>query len=320
MSVLFLQVDLLEKDVLEVLSLVRSMKNDLAPINSIPGAVLALIPNHWERQYMDTSKDLVALTHVCRGWRKLFTSHPSLWTRLDFTNVDKTRVYIERSRSLPLEATLCKTKAESSLEEALLLAVPHIRRFKSLTIIGITDPLQNLTRHLTSPAPSLRELIVDFNSIPAPSLDSNLLNGDLSLLNTLTLGGVSTCLPWKNVWNLTAFKLRCAPGSGVTMTQLLGFLESAHNLRDITLHDSIPTSSDACASRVVRLPSLKTLNISGGTGYGAFLDHLYIPDGASLVLDFNFGEPYQRPPRISGTSFVSLRSISTSGEEENPCY
>jgi len=288
-SVLFLQVDLLEQDVLKVLNLVRSVKNDFAPINRIPGAVLSLIPNYWDRQYIDTSKDLVALTHVCRGWRKLFTSHPSLWTRLDFTNVEKTHVYIKRSRSLPLEVTICKTKAESSLEEALLLAVPHIRRFKSLTIVGIKDPLQNLTKHLTSPAPSLRELIIDFNCTPAPALDSNLFNGDLSLLNTLTLGGVVTCLPWKNLWNLTAFKLRCAPGSGVTVTKLLGFLESAQNLRDITLHDSIPTSSNACASRVVPLPNLKNLAISGGTGYDVLLNHLYIPNGASLVLDFNFG-------------------------------
>jgi len=289
-SVLFLQIDLLEKDVLEVLGSVRSMKNDFAPINRIPGAVLSLIPNYWEHQYIDTSKDLVMLTHVCRSWRNLFISRPSLWTNLDFKSVNKTRIYIERSRSLLLEATLCKTKAECSLEEALLLAVPHIRRFKSLTIIGITDPLQNLTKHLTSPAPSLKELIIDFSCTLAPALNINLLNGDLSSLNTLTLGGVATRLPWKNLQNLTAFKLRCAPDSGVTVKQLLGFLENAQNLRDITLHDSIPTSSNVCTSRVVPLGNLKTLTISGGTGYGVLLNHLHIPDGASLVLDFNFGE------------------------------
>ena len=87
--VLLLQVDRLEQDALEVLSLIRSVKNKLAPISRIPGAVLSLIPNYWERQYIDTDKDLVTLTHVCRGWREVFTSHPSLWTRLDFTNIEK---------------------------------------------------------------------------------------------------------------------------------------------------------------------------------------------------------------------------------------
>jgi hypothetical protein len=267
--------------------LVRSMKNNFAPINRIPGAVLSLLPNHWEHQYMDANKDFVTLTHVCRRWREIFTSHPSFWTRLDFTNVDKTRAYIERSRSLPLEATICDTKAETSLEEALLLAIPHVRRFKSLTIVGTSDPLRNLTKHLTLPASFLKELIIEFNGTPAPSLDSKLFGGDLSSIRTLSLGGTITNLPWRKLYNLTTFKFRRAPESVITVTQLLNFLENAPQLTDITLHDgSTPTLSDACSSRVLPLPNLKNLTILRGPS-GILLNHLSIPDGASLVLEFD---------------------------------
>ena len=264
---------------------------------------------------MDTDKDLIALTHVCRGWRELFTSRPSLWTRLDFTNVDKTHAYIERSRSLPLEATICKTKAESSLEEALLLAIPHIRRFKSLTIIGTSDSLQNknLTKRLTSPAPFLKELIIDFNGVPAPFLDSKLLNGNLSSLRTLSLGGAITSLPWRNLGNLTTFKFRRAPQSVITVTQLLDFLESAPQLRDITLHDdSTPTSSETSFSRVVPLPNLQNLTILKGPG-GILLNHLSIPDGALLVLDFDFRggkSPFSRHPPKTAKDLRNLSRIT----------
>ena len=209
------------------------------------------------------------------------------WARLDFTNVDKTQAYIKRSKSFPLEVTIFKNKEESSLEDAFLLAIPHIKRFKTLAIVGTSD-LPNLTRHLTLPTPSLKELTIDFNCNPTPVLDNILVNLDLSSLCTLSLGGIITRLPWKNLWNLTTFKLRCPPDNTITVMQLLNFFESTPHLRDITLRDSVPTSSNAPSSRVVHLLHLKNLTIFGNPAHGILLNHLSIPDGASLVLDFDF--------------------------------
>jgi hypothetical protein len=184
---------------------------------------------------MVADKDLITLTHVCHGWRELYVSHPSLWTRLDFTNVDKTRTYIKRSRSSPLGIVLYKCKGESYLEDAFLLAIPHFRRLKSLTISGTLDPFQNLSKHFPPPVHVLRELKISLDCKPAPILDSLLFDWDLSSLRTLSLGGVITCLAWKNLWNLTTFELAWAPDNTITVTRLLNFLESALHLRDITL-------------------------------------------------------------------------------------
>jgi hypothetical protein len=262
------------------------MKNRFAPINRIPGAILSLIPKYCDED--DVDEGLAALTHVCRGWRGLFVSHPSLWTRLDFMNVDKTRAYIERSRSLPLEVDLYKSEQESYLEDAFLLAVPHVGRFKSLTIGGTSDSLQNLTKHFSFPIHLLKELTIDLACTPTPVLDGALFGGDLSSLRTLSLRGVITHLPWNNLRNLITFELRCAPGNTIAVTQLLNFLESASHLRDITLY-SMPTSSNAPLGRVISLPHLRKLIIMAHPAHSILLNHLSITTRVSLCLRFNFG-------------------------------
>lgn len=60
-----LQVKTLERDAIEVLSLVRTMRNGFAPINRIPPEVFSLVPKHWSHAEMD--KNLITLTHVCCG-------------------------------------------------------------------------------------------------------------------------------------------------------------------------------------------------------------------------------------------------------------
>jgi hypothetical protein len=166
------QIDLFEQDALEVLHHVRSMKNKFAPISRIPAAVLCLIPKYLERQFTETDADMITLTHMCRSWRRLFISRPSLWTRLDFTNVDKTRTYIKRSNQLPLETLAHGGDGRASTEGAFLLAIPHIRRFESLTIGQSSGSLRNLSKYLTPPVPFLKQLTMDFTCGPAPSIDS----------------------------------------------------------------------------------------------------------------------------------------------------
>jgi hypothetical protein len=72
-------------------------------------------------------RDLISMTQVCRRWREILTLQcSSLWTNLDFDHLDKTRVYIERSRSLPLEITLTETGGFTHCEDPLLEMVPHL--------------------------------------------------------------------------------------------------------------------------------------------------------------------------------------------------
>ncbi|KAF9790599.1 hypothetical protein BJ322DRAFT_400046 [Thelephora terrestris] len=124
------QVDALEHDLSHVLSLVRSSKNSSAPINRFPPEVLSLIPDHCDDNY--AYQGLIVLTHVCRRWRDVLISRSSLWTQLDFVNVDKTRTYIERSGASPLEISLKRGYRWADLKDAFSLVIPHIDRVKAL--------------------------------------------------------------------------------------------------------------------------------------------------------------------------------------------
>lgn len=278
--------DKLERDALEVLSLVRSVKNSLAPVNRTPPEVLSVIPDYWDEDHLD--RNLITLTHVCRSWRTVFTSHPLLWSYFQCRDIDKTRTYIERSKATPLEIDLEDSPSSSFIEEAFLLVVPHISRLKCLNIMG--SDLPDVISYFSCPTPLLEELNIDFSPFVSTSvLSGHFLDGDLSSLRKLSLGGVRiTFLPWKNLSNLTTFNLRYIPSDQITVTQFLNFFENSPLLHTIALEDSIPDASDAPPGRVVSLLHLKKLTITAQLAHFTLLNHLSIPSDTFVVLEFKF--------------------------------
>ena len=268
----------LERDTLEVLALVRSLKNSFSPINRIPPVVLSLIPDYFHEDDMD--EGLLTLTHICRGWREIFISRSSLWTKLNFTDLDKTRTYIQRSKSSPLEFYLKDTKDIPFPDDVFPLATPHLHKLKSLTIL--TNIESEAFKHFHYNAPLLEELNIELVDPRESSFDYELFNGDLSSLRKLSLGGIITSLPWKNLANLQVFALGSST-PGYDVNQLLDFFESAPLLHTIKLRTSIPSSSNAPPERVVPLNHLKTLYISADPPHAALLNHLSLPIGASLI-------------------------------------
>jgi len=283
--------------------------NALAPINRIPPDVLSMIPNYWEDD--DRDKGLIGLTHVCRSWRDIITSRPLLWTRLDCTSVSKTKLYIERSKSCPLEISLKDAYVTSYREKAFIPTVPHIDRFRTLSVSGEpTEALPFLVRHFSCPVPLLDTLKISLVIDQAPIPSDNLFNGDLSSLRQLSLTGVTMPLPWRDLSNLTTFSLHQVPEEKIVLTQLLDFFESVPHLRHIQLHDSIPNSSDASAGRVVPLPYLKELSINAQPAHSILLNHLSIPIGASLRLEFTFSGGASPIPSYLPKSLDNLHNLS----------
>ena len=276
----------LEHDVLEVLSLVQSVKNSFAPINRIPPEVLSFIPDYRGNDKNGTDQDLIALTHVCRSWRDTIISRSSLWTRLDFKNAEKTHTYIQRSKLSPLEVYLKTDGDNAYLDSALFLVTPHTCRIRSLTIY--TKDQSNA----------------------APVLNCALLDRDLSSLRRLGLSGVITDLPWKNLANLTTLSLKsCRPGRDF-VTRLLDFFENTPLLRTIMLEDSIPKSSNAPSGRIVPLPRLNILAITAKPAHSVLLKHLHIPAGASLVLKFSFSGERSPLRDYLPETYTNLRNLS----------
>ena len=294
MRVILIQFDVLEQDAFEVLKLIRSWKNSVAPINRIPPEILALLPDFWDEEY-DRDKDVIALTHVCQTWRAVFTSRPSLWTDLGCVDMDKTLIYLKRSKPLPISVWLHRAGVWFSHRPFFVVVPQAIERLKSLSV----DPgnMQEIIPHLSSPAPLLRELSVrGCRGAPRqnPVLTSTLFNGDLSSLQKLHLEYIITELPWRNMVNLTTLEL-------VNMLQpsikrLLDFFESAPHLREVKLHSSSPRN-DAQDGRFVSLRSLKSMCIGGSGWHSPLLDHLLIPVGARLEAKVDLLSPIGNHPQ-----------------------
>lgn len=233
-------------------------------------------------------QNLITLTHVCGRWRDIFIADSPLWTHLDCTSVEKTSVFIERSKSSPLKVSLGRRDKVSQFKtEAFRLVIPHISRINSLRIIGGQSFSPYLARHLFVPLPLLRDLKIDLDSDSAITLDDKLFNGDPSSLRTLSLSGVVPPSPWWNLSKLNTFVLRSFPGSEISITQLLDFFANSPLLGKVELR-YLPDSSNAPPGRVLSLPRLESLTIvTDQTSPSALLNHLSIPTGASLHLEFD---------------------------------
>ena len=232
-------------------------------------------------------KSLVALTHVCRAWRETFTSRSSLWTDLNCKNADKTRVYLERSKSSPINLWLDRSSTLSR-RDPFLQVVPHsIGRLRSLSVKGRLENLRDITTQLSRHAPLLERLdigiISEFWMWGNPALPATLFDGDLSPLRMLRLQSVRTELPWRNMTNLTSFTLCNMSPSDPSIKDLLDFFKGAPRLRNIELNCATPARPGGQNRRLVSLACLKRMDILWGEPSSLFLDHLLIPVGAKFT-------------------------------------
>jgi hypothetical protein len=210
-----------------------------------------------------------------------------LWTDFDCgeLNADKARTYLERSKPSPIDVSLYEG-CDLSLHGSFLQIIPHATdRLKSLGIEATQETLQDITAHLSRPAPLLEELFIDCGCkiMPHlnPTLTATLFNGDLSSLCSLTLKSVRTELPWRGMTNLTSFVLADTSPRDIPIGRFLDFFESAPHLRKIKLLVATPISG-AQNGRLVSLVCLKWMEINGSEPPSFLLDHLIIPVGAKL--------------------------------------
>jgi hypothetical protein len=251
----------------------------------------------------------------------MFISRSSLWTNLDCVGGARTRVYLARSKSLPITLSLQAQRSLPSSHPFFEIIPLATGRLKSLSVRAAPQELQYITPHLSRPAPLLENLSIDggYPREPDPNLTPALFNGDLSSLRTLKLESVRTELPWRNMVNLTSFNLKlwCTSPGGATVEQLLDFIESAPHLRKVGLCFPPPISG-AQNGRLVSLACLERMEVAGGSA-STLLDHLLIPVGADLKMDVDLPDSPHRdlPPRFLDNlrNFASFTDIHICFEE-----
>ena len=274
----------------------------MTPVKRVPPEILALIPDFWDTRYDGGEYDLVPLTHVCQSWREVFISRSCLWTNLDCEDEDQAHVYLKRSKSLPLNLSL--RTDENYCNHPFPDIIPHaIGRLRSLHIEGTSGNLEDFTKHLFRPAPLLEKLSIcgSYKRRPFfnPVLTPTLFNGDLSSLRSLCLESVCTGLPWRNMINLTSFKLFYVSLDGVTVSHFIDFFEGAPHLREVDLYFATPiygARDDRLASPVY----LERMRVTGGYRASRLLNHLLVPVGARSTIEVDLPSPpiKDRPPKF----------------------
>ena len=245
-------------------------------------------------------------------------SRSSLWACFDCKDADKTSVYLERSKSSLISVSLNRDR-DLSPSDPFLQIIPHaIGRLKSLFIKGTRQNLQGIAAHLFLPAPLLEDLSIDgscnFMERYNPVVATELLDGNLSSLRKLRLQFVRTELPWRDMINLTSFKLAHTSPGEVSIVHLLDFFESTPNLRKIELYAATPTSG-AQTRRLVSLNRLEWLYILEGGPSFLLLDHLLIPASAKLITQV---DPLDPLPRCLDGNLSNFTKICLSASEPYP--
>jgi len=225
--------------------------------------------------------------------------------------MDKTRVYLERSKFFPIDLWIGREN-DLSLHDPLLQVIPHATsRLKSLTVHTTPERIGPITTRLSHPAPHIEHLSIycssGFEITSNPILETVLLGGNLSSLHSLHLMRVRTELSWRNMINLTSLTLGYTLPGDVSIGQLLAFLGSAPRLESVRLENATPTTGPQ-DGRLVSLERLKLMSIQGDEPCSFLLNHLLIPVGTKLsILANSFSRGFESHlPR----SLDNLRNLS----------
>ena len=159
-------------------------------------------------------------------------------------SVDKAEVYLERSKSSPINLWLSGPVFHDPFFRIILRA---IQRLRSLTFNGAQRYQDEIATDLSRPMPLLERLSMvgrykgESNSWwPHPVLTSAHFDRALPSLRMLCLKYVTTELSWRRMVNLTSLKL--VQTFPVSIKRLLDFFESAPRLCEVELHFAVSTS------------------------------------------------------------------------------
>ncbi|KAF7353332.1 F-box domain-containing protein [Mycena sanguinolenta] len=195
------------------------------PVLTLPNEIIAEIFLHIPPPYPNCSSltgtlSPTSLTHICREWRQIALSIPSLWRAMDLSNNDtplEQRVYIcdlwlKWSRSCPLSIEFDthrdnNSAAESAVTELIASHCPYLKHLKLVVLFDGLDTIEGRSM------PLLHHLDLDVRTL----YDTKISFGQLPLLRSAVLSGLAALfvlLPWAQLTSLVLNKVyldECVP-------------------------------------------------------------------------------------------------------------
>jgi hypothetical protein len=290
----------------EVLRMLKTRRNSLAPISRLPTEILARIFTTIAHSYLDNFgyrelSWIYSVTAVCGHWRAIALECTSLWCFISVECQNWTEVMLERSKMAPL---IVKAKLDddpldiSSEGDTVRLALQHISRIKELRLVTSKDNIEVLIDRIDERAPLLRTLCLSNSWGGDPmnnkyTLPEMLFVGDDHRLERLEL--VNCVISWDSPLLHNLIHLKLHNTLQPTITQLLEALERMPLVETLDLKDSLPVmSNDNFGSpeiiRVIHLSRLSALSLSSTAIECAYLlNHISYPASTSLRLRCTLG-------------------------------
>jgi len=281
----------------EVLPKLRSLESILQPINRLPKDILILVPRFFtnevgEHEMFPMNKPLIMMTHVCRSWRNLLLSTPSLWTQIDFSTYKSKQAegFLGRSRKQFLDIHHFFGSRGDTTEPFLSTTLQNLYRVRRLDIGSTSQRLERVLVQFTAPAPELQHLEImndiDFTNRDV-KLPSNIFEGQLPKLTSLTLYFLRTDLRGFNFPSITRFSF--TTGTYISIGNLTSFFERCPLLEFIQIRLSYaPQPPIAPPRKRVRLGALKELRFDLTASTSGLLDHLTLPKCTEMLLKGQF--------------------------------
>ncbi|KAK7051583.1 hypothetical protein VNI00_004562 [Paramarasmius palmivorus] len=263
----------------------------------------------------------LAFTHVCRSWRIIALNQASLWTSIDFSNINLARVMLERSKNAALDISIPRILyGQAERWQDVLDDIQHqVHRVRHLHVnMCRVDLMRAFVHGFQRAAPSLRSLeIWDYANL---DLQSGFLGGEAPLLTDLRL--YFTYISWDSplLRNLTHLELGGDSCSNLpTGNQFLDALRRMPMLSVLKLTQILPRIIEGTAA--VSLPNLQELALLAETddieGCAAVLGHLLFPE-ATVIRVSCYSE--SRSDGVFDTVFSQLSSLfsNSASQVESP--
>ncbi|KAF6746786.1 hypothetical protein DFP72DRAFT_922271 [Ephemerocybe angulata] len=318
----------LEERLLELEAEARAIKyyqNTLASINRLPPEILYMIflivaertqnqfnPSSCRGPYVDMSW-LPRTTQVCRRWRDVALSWPTLWSRISFTTPELTELMLLRSKDTPI-SIIFETGKEGCPRHILNALVAHSHRLKAIELQGNTKPgdLDDLLSHCSGPMPILESLrLGDQHGWGFKFPGSSFPNGTPALKYLKAHG--CEISSWKDLplgTNLTTLYLGTYPGSGrPTIQELHRCLQRVPSLLTLQLMYFLPNDLQGDLRPFDRLPPVlpklrEMWFIDDVRPLSTFFRAFYVPSSTSLEIICN----QESDGNLSGDDLIRLLS------------
>ncbi|KAF9238625.1 hypothetical protein BU15DRAFT_75076 [Melanogaster broomeanus] len=282
-----------------------TQKNALLPVSRLPCEILATIFLYQAYSFYQDPQDFpmwgaappwANVSYVCRHWRNVALTCPSLWSFLFVFSPRWTEELLSRSKRVPLRILI---DMRFEFQEAMIFfekVTTDVTRIRDLSLYLPCNRVEGVLSKLsTTPAPLLHtfKLRLRTRHLGEDAVyPDTLLNGETPALRTLELYHCHP--PWSSLvfTALSTLRLRSiASSSQPTITELLAMLRHMPDLAHLYLEDALSGAKDILASRhtlpseCVDLPHLSRLAlVAPFSAVIVFLSKVTVPQKTEIRL------------------------------------